>query len=547
MLRVSHLSGFNAYLSSTAAAVGALLLLDGETDGFAIDATTYPATVAVINTGDPTDDLSNVALDVSNLVNSGTSPKLVHFPSSPYVRWTPHNMFLNSGTPATQNVTLVTGFVYTVTVTGAGGGNITGSSGASGTATTGSPATFTATGATGTFTLTGSLDTIQLNRGSTATTYLATTGAIRIGIPQGYDETTALYGILVEPAATNLQIRSEEFNTASWTKITSTITANNSTAPDGTTTADLLTLTSANGYINSFPSINTVTANAIHTITVYAKKGNNDWVYYLTADATSSHGFLAYFNLGTGALGGTGTFGTASFVTQSITNVGDGWYRLRITGSHSGTNSYHLIGPTASDGGGFTGANGSTLSLWGAQGELGYAATSYIPTLGSTVTRAADNITVVATSFPLGSSHTAYVSAKTQVVNAQHDVLMLDANNSNEDESVKLYIDSSANILMQIEDGGATQLAPLDSAVNASANTTFQISGAWATNDVDVSANGTAAASDGTATMPTLTHMRLGCNPTPGNHLNGFIYKVVYVPRQVETDGGDIENWRYTA
>jgi hypothetical protein len=47
--------------------------------------------------------------------------------------------------------------------------------------------------------------------------------------------------------------------------------------------------------------------------------------------------------------------------------------------------------------------------------------------------------------------------------------------------------------------------------------------------------------------MPTLTHMRLGNNPTPGNHLNGFIYKMVYAPRQVETDDGDLENWRYTA
>jgi hypothetical protein len=62
-----------------------------------------------------------------------------------------------------------------------------------------------------------------------------------------------------------------------------------------------------------------------------------------------------------------------------------------------------------------------------------------------------------------------------------------------------------------------------------------------------VSANGTAAASDGTATMPTITHVRLGSNPTPGNHLNGFIFKIVQVPRQIETENGDIENWRYVA
>jgi hypothetical protein len=160
-----------ALMASSVGAVGALGLLSGESDGFAIDSTTYPATVAVIDTGTPANNLSNVGLDAANLVQSGTSPKMVHWNSSPYVRWTPHNLFLNSASPATQNVSLATGALYTVTVTGAGGGNITGSSGASGTATTGSPATFTATGGTGTFTLTGSLDTIQINRGPIAGLY----------------------------------------------------------------------------------------------------------------------------------------------------------------------------------------------------------------------------------------------------------------------------------------------------------------------------------------------------------------------------------------
>ena len=111
-------------------------------------------------------------------------------------------MFVNSATPATQNVTTITGATYTVTVTGSG--SLAGSSGASGTATEGSPVTYVATGTTSTWTLTGSLTKIQMNRGSVATEYLATGASIKIGIPQEYDTTNSEWGILVEPQATNL-------------------------------------------------------------------------------------------------------------------------------------------------------------------------------------------------------------------------------------------------------------------------------------------------------------------------------------------------------
>jgi hypothetical protein len=530
------------YGASTAV-IGALALLAGEANGFAIDATTADGgTVAVIDTGTPANNLSNVILDASNLVQFGTSPKMVHHLSSPYVRWSAHNMFLNSGAPATQNVTLVVGFVYTVTVTGAGGGSITGSAGASGVATTGSPATFTATTTTGTFTYAATLTTIQLNRGAVATPYLATTGAIRIGIPQSYDAAAAKYGILAEPAGTNLILSSEDITTT-WVGAGAQ-TANYATAPDGSTTADRLVASGGSCYVEQQI---TITSGVICTGSTHVKlNANAQWVRLNLYDG-GSNGCRAWFDVTNGVVGTQAAFGSGwTAVSYTITSIGNGWYRVTNTVDTTGTTCWMSIVAADADAS-TTHDSDADILLWGAQAEEGSVATSYTPTLGSTVTRAADNITAVATSFPLGTSHTAYISAKAREVATQHDVLMLDANNANEDESVRLYTDASANILMQIEDGGATQLAPLDSAVNAAANTAFQITGAWATNDVDVSADGAAAASDGTATMPTLTHLRLGNNPTPGNHLNGFIYKMVYVPRQVETDAGNLETWRYVA
>lgn len=60
-----------------AVAGSALALLLGETDGFAINALTPGGTVAVIDTGTPANNKSDVLLNASNLVQSGTSPKRV--------------------------------------------------------------------------------------------------------------------------------------------------------------------------------------------------------------------------------------------------------------------------------------------------------------------------------------------------------------------------------------------------------------------------------------------------------------------------------------
>jgi hypothetical protein len=579
-------------------------LLDGETDGFSIDATTYPAAVTVIDTGTPANDLTNVGLDASNLLQSGTSPKMVHFPSSPYARWTPHNLifrsqefddafwtdtsisetandttapdgtatadklvpaaasaahFVSNGNP-NETALPVGGAVYTASVyakaagynfvlvnfnsngtdfgvvydlsDGSFEGNRSGTTpaattiedagngwwriGVSGAGTNlGSIAILVGSSASeainvSSWTANGT-DGIhvwgaQINRGYIPTPYLVTTSAARIGIPQSYDTAATQYGILVEPAATNLALYSDDFTNAAWTKSNMT-TAFTSDGPDGgTSNASRLTASAGNAT-----ALQAITSGSSARITGF-------WVKRITGsgniDLTQDNG--------------------STWQTMTVTSD---WTRVNLTAATLANPTVGIRIVTSTD----------AVDVWGFQHETGSVLTSTIPTLGSTVTRAADNITAVATSFPLGTSHTAYISAKAREVATQHDALMLDANNSNEDESVRLYTDTSANILMQIEDGGATQLAPLDSGVNASADTIFQITGAWATNDVDVSADGTAPTSDGTATMPTLTHLRLGNNPTPGNHLNGFIYKMVYVPRQVETDDGNLENWRYAA
>jgi hypothetical protein len=199
--------------SGAAAAVGGAALLVGETNGFAtkftyaVDGQRVAVKVAGVVTESALDAFYTVA---------GTSPKLV-FDASGTLVWTPHNMYLQSAVPATRAVAIIPGETYTVTVTGSG--SLTGSAGASGVATQASPLIFVATTSSGTFTLAGSLTQVQMNRGSVATAYLATTAAQRFGVAVDYDPVSPFpaRGLLVETAATNLLVNNLALSTQSVT------------------------------------------------------------------------------------------------------------------------------------------------------------------------------------------------------------------------------------------------------------------------------------------------------------------------------------------
>jgi hypothetical protein len=199
-------------VSATVAQGGGVILI-GETDGLGID---YLHAVA----GERVAKKSGGVITYSNLqafyTNAATaSPKLTFDVNGNFV-WSPHNFFLNSATPATQSVTTIVGYQYTVTVVGSG--SMTGSAGASGVATAGAPLTYTATTTTSTFTLAGSLSQIQMNRGTVATEYLATTAAMRIGVAVDYHPTThAPLGMLGEAAVTPLLLNNATLATQSAT------------------------------------------------------------------------------------------------------------------------------------------------------------------------------------------------------------------------------------------------------------------------------------------------------------------------------------------
>ena len=166
----------------------------------------------------------------------------------------------------------------------------------------------------------------------------------------------------------NLVQQSETFSDAYWNKITSTITANTTTAPNGTLTADTLSVTTST-YSGLGRAITGVSAN--YNVSIYAKKNTKSWLYLIDVQGT---GARAWFDLDNGVLGTV-----ASGYTATITNVGDGWYRCTLSNNNAQALAYYQLG-LADANNGITPTSSGSAFIWGAQLVEGTTAQTYLPT-----------------------------------------------------------------------------------------------------------------------------------------------------------------------
>lgn len=200
-----------------------------------------------------------------------------------------------------------------------------------------------------------------------------------------YNPTTlAANGLLIEEQRTNLLTYSEQFDNAAWVKTNSTVTANATTAPDGTVAADKLVEDTATSTHQAYQ--NFVGTVAPYTFSVYAKAGERTVVTLLHGSGNSAdYDLVAATATGSGA---------------SIAPVGNGWYRCIITQTLPDTaNRSYAVRLNNGSGVTYTGNGTSGAFIWGAQLEAGSFATSYIPTVASQVTRNADSASMLGDNF----------------------------------------------------------------------------------------------------------------------------------------------------
>ena len=166
-------------------------------------------------------------------------------------------------------------------------------------------------------------------------------------------------------APANLNLQSEGFDTASWSKTLCTVTADALASPTGAVNADLVTDNSTSG--TELTQAVTVTSGAIVAHSRYFKYGNNQWVRLILGDATNF--VRGWFDIQNGAVGATTVGGTGGNASVTITNAGNGWYRCTLIGSLTGITSYGCSSMTAVANSNVTRVSGGTYYVWGAQLE----------------------------------------------------------------------------------------------------------------------------------------------------------------------------------
>jgi len=335
-----------------------------------------------------------------------------------------------------------------------------------------------------------------------------------------YDPVTlAPRGLLIEEARTNLFTYSDDFTNAAWFKVAATVTANVTTSPDGTVNADKLA-EDATTDVHSIYQTYSQTSGVTYTFSFYAKAAERTWVRTRGAVGVN------YFNLANGTLGNL-----AAGATASITPAGSGWYRCAVTLTAPTTGlANNQIAPTTGNGvDNFAGTAGSGVFIYGAQQEVGAFATSYIPTVASTVSRSADVATMTGTNFSTWYNQTegTFVSEASffGLGKGTSDGLV-GASNGTSNESIAVYRTGSVNnVAGAVRDNSADQAL----FVVSLGSQPVKVALAYALNNTNFAQNGLAQTTDTACTMPTNDRLLIGSIYSAGDFpTNGHIRAIAY-------------------
>jgi hypothetical protein len=337
-------------------------------------------------------------------------------------------------------------------------------------------------------------------------------------------------GLLVEEQRQNLLLRSEEFDNASWTKGNSSVSADATQAPTGTTTADKLVENTATTEHNITQSA-TWLGNTTYTFSVYAKPDGRSRFDLLFGTAGNwSGGRQAAFDVSTGSVVAT------DGAMASITAAGDGWFRCRITATTTASPSASLVALRMIASGTsvtYTGDGTSGLFLWGAQLEAGAFPTSYIPTTGTAATRTADVVSISGidlSSWYNQSTGSIFCEALNKGLLGTAAPRPVSFSNGTNNNLVEFFGSTDTSIGWQVLDGGVTQA---NVAQSASSSTINKLAATYALNNFALSINAAASSTDTSGTIPVIDRVRIGNRQDSARSWNGPIRRLTYWPTRL--------------
>jgi hypothetical protein len=376
-----------------------------------------------------------------------------------------------------------------------------------------------------TFTRTGNTATVTNSSG-----YVV---GINANLPRfDYDPITlACKGLLIEEQRTNLALYSSDFTNGVYSLVNVTLSANSVIAPDNTQTADTLTQNTATGNHNLlYGLVVGSSAAGAYSLSMYVKPNGTRYIQaQLTDNATGSFGTASIYDLQTGTVtSGVGT----------ITNVGNGWFRITTTGTKVNTavdcGIQLFMRNSTNTSNSFTGDGTSGVHIWGAQLEVGAFSTSYIPTVASTVLRNADIATMTGTNFtswfnqPQGSFMARFAGA----VKTSTWAFQMDSGGGNFTNRIACSPGTNNNLI--ISNAANVNQCTLGDYTGVD-NVFVNITGSYNTDNFATSYNGTSAILDNSGTPSLPTAMIIGARNTasPTGFLNSWIQKFYYWPQQL--------------
>jgi len=372
---------------------------------------------------------------------------------------------------------------------------------------------------------------MHLRRTPGDATYIPTTSAAVCSLPLDHDPITFdPLGVLIEEQRTNLQTRSQ--STTGWT-FTNLTGSEGGTSPDGVSPWVLLTepVTAAVSRYAFGPAF--LATAVVHTSSFFTKAGTRRYVAFRGVGNGSTFPWVVVDTVNWTVAG------NGAVISYGIQEVGGGVYRVHLVYTAGATTSSPIysgsIDATAPSTGTASIAyagDGSTLYVWGIQTEVGAFPTSYIPTVASQVTRAADQVRILTSAFAFNASAGSLLVEFNNIDYTQTcGIAELRSAGGNltlyRDNATYRYRTSLANLnltLGQFLTGGAFNKEAM----------------AYSASDFVASVNGNAVQTNsGSGAVPTVDTLAIGGSSKYGgaDAINGHIKRLTYFPtRRTDAD-----------
>jgi len=377
----------------------------------------------------------------------------------------------------------------------------------------------------------------QLEQSSTVGEYVKTTSTINSAPRFDHDPTTGeSLGLLVEEQRTNLVTWSQDFSQTDWGKSAGTSIVSTAIAsPISGVNYQKIEASTANTTVG-VTSIAVSAATQQRAVSFFARPLGNITRVLIVVQGADARINVNLIN-GTATTNATATGSTVTVSgerftvsTPSLTNATGVRFFLKRTGE-TDTNTPTTI------------AIGEGLYLTGAQMEAGSFPTSYIPTEGSTVTRAADVASISGSNFSSwyrqdeGTVFAEFKTANANGLPTGFNTRVFQVSNGTSTNRYDLYVTTGGTVNTFMNTSSVSQLAGVNVAGVVANNSVVSVCFGYKNDNVIASADGTLSSADTSCSIPATSQLNIGSRgDSAAGALDGAIRRLTYWPARLPNE-----------